>query len=477
MRKLFIIAALSFVVAACSTAEKRTSDQLPPIFPDYAGVTVPINIAPLNFDAAVAAERVEATISNGSQQIKVKGRTGVDIPLRKWRALLADAERLTVAVAVTAEGVQTEYAPFEIMVSRDSIDYGVCYRRVDPGYEYYARMGLYYYDLAENEEHILIENTLLGSSCVNCHSFAKTNPSKMMFHIRGKGGGTLMHLNGQNTLLNTKTDATQVSCVYPSWHPEGRYIAYSINDIKQTFHNEPSMLLDVYDHWSDVVIYDTETGELNTYPILSDTARFETFPSFSADGRTLYFCSADPQAAEILPEVRYELCSVGFDPATGEVGNEITTVWDGDGASLLFPRASYDGRYLMVTRSAYGTFPIWHKDADLWLIDLATGERRAIDELNSDNTESYHSWSSSSRWVVFSSRRIDGLHTRPFIAHVDDEGRFSKPFLMPHNDPRTWYDGLMQSYNIPEFISAPIEISPKDILQAEAGAVELRERK
>lgn len=477
MRKLFIIAALSLVVAACSTAEKRTSDQLPPIFPDYAGVTVPINIAPLNFDAAVAAERVEATISNGSQQIKVKGRTGVDIPLRKWRALLADAERLTVAVAVTAEGVQTEYAPFEIMVSRDSIDYGVCYRRVDPGYEYYARMGLYYYDLAENEEHILIENTLLGSSCVNCHSFAKTNPSKMMFHIRGKGGGTLMHLNGQNTLLNTKTDATQVSCVYPSWHPEGRYIAYSINDIKQTFHNEPSMLLDVYDHWSDVVIYDTETGELNTYPILSDTARFETFPSFSADGRTLYFCSADPQAAEILPEVRYELCSVGFDPATGEVGNEITTVWDGDGASLLFPRASYDGRYLMVTRSAYGTFPIWHKDADLWLIDLATGERRAIDELNSDNTESYHSWSSSSRWVVFSSRRIDGLHTRPFIAHVDDEGRFSKPFLMPHNDPRTWYDGLMQSYNIPEFISAPIEISPKDILQAEAGAVELRERK
>ena len=232
---------------------------------------MPINIAPLNFDAAVAAERVEATISNGSQQIKVKGRTGVDIPLRKWRALLADAERLTVAVAVTAEGVQTEYAPFEIMVSRDSIDYGVCYRRVDPGYEYYARMGLYYYDLAENEEHILIENTLLGSSCVNCHSFAKTSPSKMMFHIRGKGGGTLMHLNGQNTLLNTKTDATQVSCVYPSWHPEGRYIAYSINDIKQTFHNEPSMLLDVYDHWSDVVIYDTETGELwvneiNTIP-------------------------------------------------------------------------------------------------------------------------------------------------------------------------------------------------------------------
>lgn len=476
MRKLFIITALSIAVAACSPADKRTSDQLPPIFPDYAGVTVPINIAPLNFDAAVPAERVEATISNGSEQIVAKGRTGINISPRKWRALLAEAERLTVTVAITADEVRTEYVPFEIVVSRDTIDYGVCYRRVDPGYEYYARMGIYYYDLAENEEHILIENTLLGSSCVNCHSFAKTNPSKMMFHIRGKGGGTLMHLDGQNTLLNTKTDATRVSCVYPSWHPDGRYIAYSINDIKQTFHNEPSQILDVYDHWSDVVIYDTETGELNTYPILSDTTRFETFPSFSADGRTLYFCSADPKAAEWLPEVRYELCSVAFDPETGEVGDQITTLWDGDGASLLFPRASYDGRYLMVTRSAYGTFPIWHKDADLWLIDLATGERRALDELNSDDTESYHSWSSSSRWVVFSSRRIDGLHTRPFIAHVDDEGRFSKPFLLPHDDPKAWYDGLMQSYNIPEFISAPIEISPKDILQADEGAVELNAR-
>ena len=476
MRKLFTIIALTVALAACTSAEKRTSDQLPPIFPDYAGVTVPVNIAPLNFDASVEAERVEATISNGTEQISVKGKEGVRIPARKWRALLAEAERLSVTVAVTADDVRTEYAPFEIEVSRDSIDYGICYRRIDPGYEYYSRMGIYYYDLSENEEHILIENMLMGSSCVNCHSFAKTNPSKMMFHIRGKNGGTLMHLNGDNQLLNTKTDATKVSCVYPSWHPDGRYIAYSINDIKQTFHNDPSMILDVYDHWSDVVIYDTETGELNTYPILSDTARFETFPSFSADGRTLYFCSADPKQAALLPEVRYELCSVAFDPATGEVGDQITTIWDGDGASLLFPRASYDGRYVMVTRSAYGTFPIWHKDADLWLIDLATGEPRALDELNSDNTESYHSWSSSSRWVVFSSRRIDGLHTRPFIAHVDDEGRFSKPFLLPNDRPRKWYDGLMQSYNIPEFISGPIEVSPSDILQAEKGEVKLNAR-
>ncbi len=476
MRKISILFALCFVTVACSSVSERTSNELPPIFPDYAGVTVPVNIGPLNFDAADNCSRIEATIDNGSKQIEVKGREGVRIPLKKWRALLTNAERLTVTVAITTEGERTTYAPFEIEVSRDSIDYGLCYRRIDPGYEYYARMGLYYYDLSANEEHVLIENTLQAGTCVNCHSFAKTDPEKMQFHIRGKGGGTFMHLNGNNTLLDTKTDETKVSCVYPSWHPSGRYIAYSINDIKQTFHNDPSQILDVYDRWSDVVIYDTETGELNTYPILSDTARFETFPSFSADGRTLYFCSADPNAVDLLPEVRYELYSVPFDPETGEVGDTITPVWDGDGGSLLFPRASYDGRYLMVTRSAYGTFPIWHKDADLWMIDLATGERRALDELNSDDTDSYHSWSSTSRWVVFSSRRLDGLHTRPFIAHVDNEGRFSKPFLLPQDQPRKWYDGLMQSYNIPEFISGPIDLSPSELTSPDTGSVKLRER-
>jgi hypothetical protein len=35
---------------------------------------------------------------------------------------------------------------------------------------------------------------------------------------------------------------------------------------------------------------------------------------------------------------------------------------------------------------------------------------------------------------------------------------------------------LMQSYNIPEFISAPIDVSPSDILQAEKGSVTLNAR-
>lgn len=79
------------------------------------------------------------------------------------------------------------------------------------------------------------------------------------------------------------------------------------------------------------------------------------------------------------------------------------------GKSVSFSRPSYDGKYLMFTMSDYGNFSIWHKEADLWLVDLNTGISRSLTEVNSNDVESYHNWSSNSRWFVFSSRRIDGL--------------------------------------------------------------------
>ena len=75
---------------------------------------------------------------------------------------------------------------------------------------------------------------------------------------------------------------------------------------------------------------------------------------------------------------------------------------------------------------------------------------------NSDQVESYHSWSHDGRWMVFSSRRLDGLYTRPYIVYVDKQGNVSKPFLLPQKDPKRFYADLMFSYNIPEFITGAV---------------------
>jgi hypothetical protein len=82
-------------------------------------------------------------------------------------------------------------------------------------------------------------------------------------------------------------------------------------------------------------------------------------------------------------------------------------------------------------------------------------------ELNSNDTESYHAWSSNGRWVVFSSRRYDGNYTRPFIAHIDAQGRATKPFELPCADP-DYHRQFMKCYNIPEFMRGPVTIRPQD---------------
>jgi hypothetical protein len=115
----------------------------------------------------------------------------------------------------------------------------------------------------------------------------------------------------------------------------------------------------------------------------------------------------------------------------------------------------------MFALAEYGVFHIWHRDADLWTIDLKTGEARNMEEINSPDVESYHSWSSNGRWVVFSSRRYDGNFTRPFFAHIDKDGRGTKPFELPCADP-DYHRQFMRSYNVPEFMRGPVTIRPQE---------------
>lgn len=125
---------------------------------------------------------------------------------------------------------------------------------------------------------------------------------------------------------------------------------------------------------------------------------------------------------------------------------------------FLFRVCSPDGRFLAFTLHDFGNFSIWHKEADLYMLDLFTSRKYPLDVFNSEEAESYHSWSGNGRWMVFSSRRIDGLYTRLFIGYVDSEGVGHKPFLLPQKDPLTYYDALMFSYNIPELMRSAVTV-------------------
>ena len=471
-RHIMTVAVAALLLSCGRGADEaaRAVDALPPIYPDYAGVTVPCNIAPLNFKIR-GAERIRAEfVAGGEARFVAEGRKGaIEIPPKKWRALLADADVAEVRVSAwsAAEPEGVRYAPFRIIVSPEPIDERIAYRLIEPGYEGWLQMGIYQRDLTNFDEDVLVDNSVNSTGCVNCHSFRDYSPDEMLFHARGKSGGTVFVRDGRMKKVDLASTPPLRQGVYPMWNPRGRYVAFSTNDTAQSFFGGHGQPVEVYDQSSDLMIYDTETGRMLTDERFFSDARWETFPAWSPDGATLYFCSAEPRSMPLDREsVRYDLLRAEFDFATGALGERVDTLYDSRtaGGSVSFPRVSPDGRYLMYTRADYGTFPVWHAEADLAVMDLCDGSEVDASALNSDEAESCHAWSSSGRWVVFASRREDGRYTRLYLASVSPDGEFGKPFLLPQRNPdqNAW---RLKSYNVPEFVRGEVRL-PRGELKA-----------
>ena len=391
---------------------------------------------------------------------------------------MMEKEEVEMTVLVRQGQEWKAFRPFKISV-KEEIDPYISYRLIPPGYQGWQKMGIYQRDLTSYRQSAILSNDLTDGNCMNCHTTAGGDPSKSVFHVRAAHGGTMLIDGDVIEKLNTKTDSTLSALVYPFWHPSGDCIAFSVNKTLQSFYNHGDNRIEVYDMASDVVVYDVRTKEIAWSPLTKREDRFETFPAFSPDGKWLYFCSA--QAVDMPKEhkkVRYGLYRIAFNAQDMRFGDQLECLYDApaEGYSVSFPRISPDGRFLCFTRHGYGNFSIWHKDADLWMMDLETLEKWPLEAANSPETDSFHSWSANGRWMVFSSRRGDGLYTRPYFTYIDSEGQASKPFLLPQKDPTAYYKRLMDSYNLPAFMNGPMKMSKHRIVSEirESGGVDVK---
>jgi len=436
------------------------------IYPDYSGITIPCNLAPLNFAVKEPADKYVAVYNFKSKEMfRITSGDGViSVSSGKWKNLLKEAngQEFTIDICLKKSGSWVKYNTITNKISTDSIDNYLVYRLIEPGFETWNKMGIYQRCLNNFEETPIMENTMSGGNCMNCHSFCMNNNNTMLFHMRAENSGTYIYKNGEIEKLDTKTDSTLGPGVYPSWHPDGKYVAFSTNRIVQTFHAIPDKKIEVLDTLSDVIVYDLKAHSISTAPEIASKGRLETFPTWSPDGKSLYYCSAKSVSPEEYKNIRYDLLRISFDPEKNSFGT-VDTVYKAaeSGKSISFPRISPDGKFAMFCLSDYGNFSIWHPESDLYLLNLETKEIWKP-EINSDQTESYHTWSSNDRWLVFSSRRLDGLHTRPYFSHMDSKGSFSKPFLLPQEDP-LFYDQFLKSYNIPELVKSKVNLDPRII--------------
>lgn len=486
---LLLIGCCCLMAVACGPkipAAYTDSDALPRIYPDYREVTIPVNIAPLTFELDEEADEMVARYKVGDQEIVCADKMQPDMD--DWRSMIDKAKGGAISVDVyVCRGEQwTHCKPFNIYVSPDSIDSYLSYRLIPPSFVSYEALTISQRCLENYDESVIYDNMLCGfekeGQCINCHHYQQYNPERMQFHARQKSGGTVIAYDGKLKKVNMKNDSILSAGVYPAWHPRLNLIVYSTDKTHQNFHTTHSDKIEVYDAASDIIAYDVEKGEVTN--LENDTTEFEVFPAWAPDGRTLYYCSAhfdrDSSVSRIsdvinrYQELKYNIYKKSFDPDTRQFGpHELVFSADSLDKSAVLPRISPDGRFLVFTLATYGYFHIWHHDADLWMMDLQTGACGPMKEVNSSDTESYHTWSSNGRWLVVSSRRDDGTFTRPFFAHIDKDGKCSKPFELPQADP-DYHRQFLRCYNIPEFMKGPVTISPQtfaDLLKGEGEPV------
>jgi Tol biopolymer transport system component len=280
--------------------------------------------------------------------------------------------------------------------------------------------------------------------------------------------------DGRARRIDTR-NGPNAPAAYSSWHPNGKLVAFSRNSIVQMFHSAGVETREVIDRDSDLALYDVETGKSFTVPQISRPDWLETFPAWSPDGKYLYFCSArllwtdkKDGALKEYDKIQYDLSRISYDAATGQWGQVETVVAASQfGKSISLPQISPDGRYVMFCGHPYGAFPIFQPGTDLYLLDLRSGKTspRRLDEIDSDRTDSYHTWSSNGRWVVFSSKREDGIFARLYMAHLGESGRFGKPFVLPQQDP-DFYGRCLMTYNRPELIQEPVAVSAAELTRA-----------
>ncbi|MHC4394373.1 MAG: TolB family protein [Planctomycetota bacterium] len=441
------------------------------IRPDYSGTVIPPNIAPLNFSVQEKGSHYCVKISSKQgTTIEIFSRSPkIVIPQKSWHKLLNKnkGEELYLDIFVKRENTQWErFDTITNKIANEDIDGFLVYRRMRPLYSQWGDMGIYQRNLANYDESTILNNRTYEKGCANCHTFLDNNTSRMLIHIRSFNGPSMLLIeNGKASNIDSRTQFGSAPIGHTSWHPSGKLITFTIYRVRQFFHSSREEVRDVVDLDSSTGYYLFESETLKTAPEISHADYLETFPTWSPDGRYMYFCRAPIlwSDREVVPpenfdKSKYNLVRISYDLESDTWG-EMETVLSSEqtGLSIVQPRISPDGKFLLFCMCQYSGFPAFQSNSDLYLMELSTGSYKRLD-CNSDESESWHCWSSNGRWIVFSSKKGDGLFIRPYFSYIDENGKASKPFVLPQKNP-AFYDSFFKLFQIPELIKSPIPVT------------------
>jgi len=478
---LTVVALLSYGRASADSANVVNTtavDEMPRIKPDYAQITIPPNIAPLNFEVQEpGASFLVRLQGNSGEPIEISsGNPKILIPEKAWRRLLQQNRGEQVRIDVSAEQGDHQwkrYATITNSIAAEEIDPVMIYRKIHPAHSTWRSMGLYQRDLSSFDEKPFLENSRFANDCCHCHMLRNNDPNAATIVIRSS--------HYQNSLLvisNGVAEAIRGSVGFIAWHPKGSVLASSFSKPRLMLHTARNDMRDIAELEGWIGYFQLGSDTVKKVPGLSDNDHLRTFPFWSPDGRYLYYCCApNPWTNMALVTAtshtlaKYDLMRLSYDLEHDRWGEpELILAAAELGSSVAQPRMSPDGHWIFFCAIPYGCWPTYDPTSDIYGIDLIAGQAagkytpRKL-ELNSSECESWLSWSSNSRWVVFSSKRISPLFNRPHIAYVAADGKCGKPFILPQEDPE-FYDSLLKTFTIPTLAKGPITVPESELVYA-----------
>jgi len=457
------------------------------IYPDYSSIVIPPNISPMNFAVREDAELYCVRISGSRDgEIEIFSKTGnIVIGEAQWSSLLKQnkGEKLQIDIFCKGkDGKWLRYNTIRNTIASEEIDGYLVYRKIHPGYRKWRDVGIYQRQLGSYAESVVLDNSYFGGECLNCHAFCNNKTDKMLIGLRSAKYGS-----NELIVSDNKVNKIGTKFGYSSWHPSGKIVVYSMNTVYQLFHHaRKDDYRDVIDTDSAIVYYDVQSAEVKRCEHLSRKDRLETYPAWSHDGKFLYYCSApikwqtgrmEEITKEMIEGLKYDLMRISYDLKLDKWGEpEVVVSAQQSGKSSLEPRVSPDGRWLLFCMCDYSCFPVYQPGSDLYMIDL---ESQRADgkfvysklDVNSDASESWHSFSSNSRWIAFSSKRMHGVFTRTYFSHIDANGVASKPFVLPQKDPG-YYESCLRTFSLPELVVEPVRITKEKLGKVARGKID-----
>ncbi len=441
----------------------RKKPELLQIYRPYDKASFPLNIAPPLFkwdDLNNNLWLVEFILENG---------TGVQVVTRKqswrpsgriWSRIKKEAAGQYVRLQVSGykadnnaeENKIHRSHPVSFRISEFPADEVVVYRFVTPSFTAAKTPDIFIRYLSDFKVKTFLP--CKGRFCASCHTFTgKADSEKACVQWRNMvegGAGFLVYDIKEKTGERIKIPLG--GSTFVSWSPDGKKLALTVRQKLKT--SSPVTLETQYafSPTADIAVYDTEKNSISLLPGASDPEYLENYPRWSLDGETIAFCRDRTESAK---EGRYrQKYSIFLIPYNDGNGGEPVPLKGAsfNGMSNYYPRFSPDGKWLSFCRSKYGS--LIKPSSDIYIYSREEGTVRRLECNTEYAADSWHSWSSNSRWLIFTSKRDDGIFARLYLTEINKKGLSSPPVMLPEKE------FVPKSYNVPEFQKQAPDVDP-----------------